>query len=318
MNQPLPGNGHAGFALDGQSASQDLGTSVEARHCLSELNEEFSRLRKGNKAKLDFERWGPLVVGSAKDIYSITPVLEAVLSWSDAALRSVEGDHESTHLLAKLTHKALSSIAKHHDRMVRKAVFTALEAQRTDNLERQTDPLTGLLNRTGMISAIDGVVSRRRPGGNMLVLWCDVIEFRRINLDHGKAWGDYALQALGRRLKATVRDKDLVGRMHGSAFAVCCIGAGVESKDTLGAQVRACVTEPLHIKDCILDVDVKMGVAKFPECGRDALELLNYAESEAMGVKQPEAVGTEAIYADLVEDVLNLGDVGARPLELGL
>lgn len=89
------------------------------------------------------------------------------------------------------------------------------------DLERLTliEPLTELLNRRGLQQAISREVqhlSRGVTGAAVLVI--DLDDFKKINETVGHAGGDVVLKEVGRRLRASVRAVDYVGRLGGDEF----------------------------------------------------------------------------------------------------
>jgi diguanylate cyclase (GGDEF)-like protein len=89
------------------------------------------------------------------------------------------------------------------------------------SLERLTliEPLTELLNRRGLQQAISREVQHLRRGvTGAAVLVVDLDDFKRINESVGHAGGDVVLKEVGRRLRASVRAVDYVGRLGGDEF----------------------------------------------------------------------------------------------------
>ena len=88
--------------------------------------------------------------------------------------------------------------------------------------ERAThDPLTGLVNRTGILEELDRALSTSaRSGRPTAVLLVDLDHFKYVNDSLGHAVGDRVLCAAAERLVAAVRGGDLVGRLGGDEFVV--------------------------------------------------------------------------------------------------
>lgn len=89
------------------------------------------------------------------------------------------------------------------------------------DLERLTliEPLTELLNRRGLQQAVSREVQHLRRGvTGAAVLVVDLDDFKRINESVGHAGGDVVLKEVGRRLRASVRAVDYVGRLGGDEF----------------------------------------------------------------------------------------------------
>ncbi|HEX7154308.1 MAG TPA: EAL domain-containing protein [Thermoanaerobaculia bacterium] len=95
----------------------------------------------------------------------------------------------------------------------------ALECANRD-LERLTmiEPLTELLNRRGLQQVLSHEVERVSRGASTAVLVLDLDDFKSINESHGHAVGDVVLKEVGRRLRASVRTVDSVGRIGGDEF----------------------------------------------------------------------------------------------------
>jgi diguanylate cyclase (GGDEF)-like protein len=97
-----------------------------------------------------------------------------------------------------------------------------LESANRD-LERLTliEPLTELLNRRGLQQCVSREVQRiDRDDTTCAVLVVDLDDFKQINERHGHAVGDVVLKEIGRRLRASVRAVDYVGRLGGDEFMI--------------------------------------------------------------------------------------------------
>jgi diguanylate cyclase (GGDEF)-like protein len=91
------------------------------------------------------------------------------------------------------------------------------------DLERLTliDPLTELLNRRGLQQAVSREVRHLHAGLQAAaVLVIDLDDFAVINKALGHAVGDVVLKEMARRLRATVRGIDYVGRVGGDEFMI--------------------------------------------------------------------------------------------------
>jgi diguanylate cyclase len=145
------------------------------------------------------------------------------------------------------------------------------------------DPLTKLCNRSlfnaRLAAALDDAQRhQRRPA----LLFLDVNGFKGINDVHGHAAGDRVLCAIAARLKACVDTRDTVARMGGDEFTVLLAdtaapGAVAEKL----AQILAAMAEPLGAGcDGIGMPSCSIGVACYPDDGRDADALLSHADDQ--------------------------------------
>ena len=93
--------------------------------------------------------------------------------------------------------------------------------ERTEELQRLTeiDPLTGLLNRRGMMDRFEKEVARQaRQGGSLGLLLLDLDNFKQVNDSYGHAAGDLALCAAANVLRSMKRSYDHAGRWGGEEY----------------------------------------------------------------------------------------------------
>jgi len=79
-----------------------------------------------------------------------------------------------------------------------------------------TDAMTGLLNRRGVIRAL----GPQNTGDERVVAFLDCDLFRRVNEQHGSEVGDEFLQAIAGRLRHSLPARDAVARWDGDEFMV--------------------------------------------------------------------------------------------------
>lgn len=83
------------------------------------------------------------------------------------------------------------------------------------------DELTGLGNRVHLTESLRTELAHHQgPDGGLALAFCDLDRFKEINDTSGHAAGDAVLRAIAQRLRASVRDHDLVCRVGGDEFVV--------------------------------------------------------------------------------------------------
>jgi diguanylate cyclase (GGDEF)-like protein len=102
--------------------------------------------------------------------------------------------------------------------------------------ERNTDELTGILNRRGFEEAVRVSLAGSADGGSLVL--CDVDYFKRVNDTHGHDAGDAVLKAMGRLLRETARKDDIVGRFGGEEFLIFLPAADLTQATQCAERVR--------------------------------------------------------------------------------
>ena len=114
-------------------------------------------------------------------------------------------------------------------------------ARRHQELARRAviDPLTGLLNRAGILSVLRRARERsERSGEPLSVLAVDVDRFKQLNDHYGHNAGDHALRQIARALSDGIRLADHVGRLGGDEFIVVVPDA-IAAANALADRLRA-------------------------------------------------------------------------------
>ncbi|HET9050220.1 MAG TPA: GGDEF domain-containing protein [Candidatus Dormibacteraeota bacterium] len=160
-------------------------------------------------------------------------VIAAWLSVPPTALASVGDDlaEAMARRIVRLPEGAASSDAE---------VTTAILGDLIRELHRRatTDPLTGLLTRGAIEQRLIAELSRaERYGRHVAVLLVDVDGLKAVNDAHGHGAGDAVLRSLARRLDASVRTTDVVGRWGGDEFLIICPEATEEAAAAVASKI---------------------------------------------------------------------------------
>ncbi|MCI0530051.1 MAG: diguanylate cyclase, partial [Nitrospira sp.] len=141
------------------------------------------------------------------------------------------------------------------------------------------DALTGLPNRTLFHDRLEqSILVGHRTGRPLALFFISLEGFEEINQKVGRYIGDLLLQQIGQRLWDTLRRCDTVARIGGYEFVVLLPGAGLLEHATVVVQKLLRVMEdPFTLEGKTLHVQIRIGVALFPEHSEDANTLVHQA-----------------------------------------
>jgi diguanylate cyclase (GGDEF)-like protein/PAS domain S-box-containing protein len=143
------------------------------------------------------------------------------------------------------------------------------------------DNLTGLPNRSLLQDRLAHSIARaERAGRKVGVLFIDLDNFKNINDTLGHDVGDELLRQVSRRLTECVRLEDTIARQGGDEFIVLLDSLD----DSRGASVVAqkilnSLRQPFVLGGGEQHVSGSIGIALYPEDGRDAQTLMKNADT---------------------------------------
>ncbi|MBN9054821.1 MAG: EAL domain-containing protein [Rhizobiales bacterium] len=169
------------------------------------------------------------------------------------------------------------------------------EAEDSIQFMAHHDTLTGLPNRSMLDERIASAIEAADEcGGTLTLAFLDLDNFKLVNDSLGHHAGDELLKIVAARMKDCVRAGDSIVRLGGDEFVVLVGGAvrgGEKVEDRLQA-VRRAVAEPVEIGGRSFQVTCSMGVAAYPEHGRNATELMARADAAMYRAKE---IGRDAM-----------------------
>jgi len=180
------------------------------------------------------------------------------------------------------------SVAPIHDRrgavtgsvMVFHDVSAARAMTQKMSFLAQHDSLTDLPNRVLLNDRLsEAITLSQRHQRKLAVLFVDLDRFKYINDSLGHAVGDGLLRSVGRRLFTCVRSSDTVGRHGGDEFVVLLWDMR-HSQDAAitAAKILEALREPHYVNKHKLHITGSIGIATYPDDGRDADTLMQEAD----------------------------------------
>lgn len=154
------------------------------------------------------------------------------------------------------------------------------EEQKRLELLAMTDALTGLPNRYWIRKHLSEMIQKvhgSRSGIGLILL--DLDGFKRINDSYGHPLGDKVLILVARALSASVDGMATLGRLGGDEF-VLITETAPHPQDfvSLAQRVQQVMRAPIVIEEHQFFVSASMGIAVFPEHGKDMDTLIQNAD----------------------------------------
>lgn len=139
----------------------------------------------------------------------------------------------------------------------------ALEVANTElNKLATTDELTECYNRRYFLSLAEKEAEKaHRHSRSLAVMMMDIDHFKHINDSYGHSAGDHALEALTRCIRDQCRNSDIVGRIGGEEFALCCPDADLNGAKRMAERIRSqCAKMKIMAEDKTFGITVSIGI----------------------------------------------------------
>jgi diguanylate cyclase (GGDEF)-like protein len=148
------------------------------------------------------------------------------------------------------------------------------------------DALTGLPNRVLFVQRLRMQIKACTDGATTFaILYADLDGFREVNDALGYDGGNLVLQELGVRLRRISGIGDAVGRFGADEFGmILSVGSGIDEGRRAAEASLEFLREPFQVGQPV-HLAVSIGIAVFPEHGRDAELLLRRAELAMFAAK---------------------------------
>lgn len=169
------------------------------------------------------------------------------------------------------------------------------------------DELTGLANRQALEERLQRLMSSgpRGTGEALTLLWIDLDRMKSINDGAAPHVGDRVLAKVGARLRHLhLSGKDQVARMGGDEFIVLL--RRQSSQDMLldnTRRVRMAISRPIVVDDHRINLTASLGIATYPQDGKDAASLVQNAEAAMYHAKTMGRDRAQFFHRDLSADV---------------
>ena len=175
--------------------------------------------------------------------------------------------------------------------LLERALRYAIERKQTEqHLSRLAhyDPLTDIPNRILFRDRLEHAVHlAERDNIHFALMFIDLNGFKQINDNFGHDAGDIIIRICAERLSSCLRRSDSVARMGGDEFTLLL--PQIESNTDvahIAQKVIEAIAQPADINGHEVVVGCSVGIAIYPEGGRDADTLLKHADMAMYKAKE--------------------------------
>ncbi|CUK19327.1 Cyclic di-GMP phosphodiesterase Gmr [Achromobacter sp. 2789STDY5608615] len=159
-------------------------------------------------------------------------------------------------------------------------LVSTMLAERENERQARQDSLTGLLNRYGLLRALDLAVGRASQGkAEFAVLYLDLDGFKSVNDTYGHGAGDTLLKQVSERLLALKPPGAEAGRIGGDEFVLLMRLDGNEDIRRFSDRIIDSVRQPYDLQQAMpVYIGGSIGIALIPRHGADTAAVLHAAD----------------------------------------
>lgn len=213
-------------------------------------------------------------------VQKLESLLEPVLSGKPVALESRHRRRDGSIFPVELRIGQIEINGQQHLLSLVRDVTERKELQ--DHIQHLAyhDALTGLPNRAMFNRTLAQALARARPQGKRLaLLFIDLDRFKNINDTLGHNAGDYLLQEMARRLRAVMREGELLARLGGDEFVVLLEDINDASRIVqVARRILDALVREYPLDGQVIHITASIGISVCPDDGIDQFSLMKHAD----------------------------------------
>jgi diguanylate cyclase (GGDEF)-like protein len=149
------------------------------------------------------------------------------------------------------------------------------------------DPLTSLPNRTLFRDRLSQHISVADSKSlKVSVLLIDLNDFKNINETLGHDKGDHLLNLIAQRFQVNIEENETLSRLGGDEFVIILPTTGSKEALERATTILELLTNPFKIDETHIAVNASIGIAVYPENGKDSSTLLRHADQAMYHAKE--------------------------------
>lgn len=194
------------------------------------------------------------------------------------------------------------------------AKMQAVEEKRRVTSLANTDPLTGVANRRGFLSALEELDPAERQ--HLALILFDLDGFKPINDTFGHSSGDTILVQVSQRLRTLAGTSLPVARLGGDEFAMVMECAGPGHAVAIAERAIAVLSRPFSIQGRDTRISASAGISY--QGGEDVVEAIRRADIALFDAKRRGRGRASLFSADMEQDVQRRTSIEQALREPGL
>ncbi|MEX0681956.1 MAG: diguanylate cyclase [Dehalococcoidia bacterium] len=150
------------------------------------------------------------------------------------------------------------------------------------------DPLTGLANRSLLMEELARAAIRLdSQEGKLALLYMDLDGMKGVNDRFGHSTGDQVLRIVAQRMERLIRAGDVLARVGGDEFVLVLNDLSCQDQAVAVAQrILEAVSEPFAFGGTTSHLSASIGIAIYPDAGRNIEALLSHADAAMYEAKE--------------------------------
>lgn len=161
------------------------------------------------------------------------------------------------------------------------------QAQKRIRTLAYTDELTGLASRAYFMQHMEEITkSSHRHGHRSGLLYIDLDDFKCVNDSLGHDAGDLLLKTIAQRLITTCRETDFIARLGGDEFCILIEEVEEDYAANVAKRCLEAISQPIEIYSRKLVPSCSIGIAYYPDDGKNLSALLKAADISLYTAKE--------------------------------
>ncbi|MEH7096110.1 sensor domain-containing protein [Neobacillus vireti] len=149
------------------------------------------------------------------------------------------------------------------------------------------DNLTGLPNRTYFFVRLkEDMELSKQTKTTLAVFYLDIDHFKKINDSMGHDMGDKLLKEFSQRVKACIREEDMLARLGGDEFVILLTGLSEENVIQIAKRIIASSKNEWEINQTKIKITTSIGIAFYSHHSHDEKNLLQHADHALYKAKE--------------------------------